>query len=242
MDLAGFWALIARSAQKATDPIERGDWLAAALTGLADEDLIDFQDHLDAQTDRVGSWLMWHAASLIQGGCSDDGFSGFRAWLVGLGPVVVDRVADDPDRLADQPEVQRLAGRHSRTCVPADYRRATTAACRGRTLGSLRPGRVLSTAAATRRDVSTGRSIPGHARGRASLPHASEGGPRTTARRVRPNVGRLLPRSTAQDSVTNEHSRRSGWATSAAVRTTVESPRCGAVRSRGVLQAPRTGG
>ncbi|GAA1558461.1 hypothetical protein GCM10009827_094270 [Dactylosporangium maewongense] len=121
MDLAGFWALIERSAQETTGPIERGDWLAAALTGLADEDLIDFQDHLDAQTDRVGSWLMWHAASLIQGGCSDDGFSGFRAWLVGLGPVVFDRVADDPDRLADQPEVQRLAGRHSRTWAEEEW-------------------------------------------------------------------------------------------------------------------------
>ncbi|MEV4135646.1 DUF4240 domain-containing protein [Dactylosporangium sp. NPDC049742] len=121
MDLAGFWALIERSAQETADPVERGDWLAEALTGLTDEELIDFQDHLDAQMDRVGSWSMWHAASLIQDGCSDDGFSGFRAWLVGLGPVVVDGVADDPDGLADQPEVQRLAGRHPRTWAEAEW-------------------------------------------------------------------------------------------------------------------------
>jgi hypothetical protein len=121
MDLAGFWALTERSAQETTDPFERGDWLAEALTGLADEELIDFQDHLDAQTDRVSTWLMWHAASLIRGGCGDDSFSRFRAWLVGLGPDVVDRVADDPDRLADQPEVQRLAGRHWRTWADAEW-------------------------------------------------------------------------------------------------------------------------
>jgi hypothetical protein len=122
MNLAGFWDLVERSARDTSDPDERAEWLAEAVTDLAVDDLADFQGHLDDQMRRVSSWLMWHAAVLIEGGgCSDDGFSRFRAWLVGLGQDAVDQIADDPDRLADRPEVQRLAGRHPRSWAEEEW-------------------------------------------------------------------------------------------------------------------------
>jgi hypothetical protein len=121
MDLAGFWAIVERSARDTADPFERAEWLAQALTGVADDDLVDFQDHLDEQTGRVSHWLVWHAAVLIMGGCSDDSFSRFCAWLVGLGRDAVDAIAEDPDRLADRPEVQRLAGRRCVTWAEEEW-------------------------------------------------------------------------------------------------------------------------
>ncbi|MEV0130886.1 DUF4240 domain-containing protein [Dactylosporangium sp. NPDC050688] len=121
MDVAGFWAIVEGSAQANADLFERADWIAETLTSISDDDLVDFQDHLDDQTGRVSHWLVWHAAVLIMGGCSDDSFSRFRAWLVGLGRDAVDAVAEDPDRLADRPEVRRLAGRHWRTWAEEEY-------------------------------------------------------------------------------------------------------------------------
>jgi hypothetical protein len=47
----------------------------------------------------------------MEGFCSDDSFFYFQPWLVGLGRETFERVATDPDALADVPEVRRLAGR-----------------------------------------------------------------------------------------------------------------------------------
>ena len=41
------------------------------------------------------------AASLILGGCSDDGFEYFRGWLIAQGREVFERSVADPDSLAD---------------------------------------------------------------------------------------------------------------------------------------------
>ena len=59
------------------------------------------------------TWLMWAAAAQIRNGCSDDGFEDFRRWLIGLGREAFERVVQEPDRLAELPEVQRLSGRDS---------------------------------------------------------------------------------------------------------------------------------
>lgn len=45
-------------------------------------------------------WDRWGAAYLINGGCSDDGFAYFRAWLVSRGPEVYEGAVRDPDSLA----------------------------------------------------------------------------------------------------------------------------------------------
>ncbi|MFD0852522.1 DUF4240 domain-containing protein, partial [Actinomadura adrarensis] len=52
---------------------------------------------------------LWGAAYMINGGCSDDGFAYFRAWLIGQGRAVFERAVDDPDALADLPTVQEAA-------------------------------------------------------------------------------------------------------------------------------------
>ncbi|GAB7052750.1 hypothetical protein JCM9534A_78760 [Catenuloplanes indicus JCM 9534] len=120
MDIDGFWAIIEGSG-RGTEPVERGKWIERALAGLSVEDLVDFQDHLDEQMSRVCGDLMGEAATLILCGCGDDSFCRFQAWLVGLGRETLDRVADDPDLLADEPEVRRLAERHPRDWTNEEY-------------------------------------------------------------------------------------------------------------------------
>lgn len=75
-------------------------------------DIEDFQIHLDVVRQRVDTWHMWGAADRIRHGlCSDDGFWYFQCWLVGLGREQFERVAVDPDLLAEVPLVQQLVGR-----------------------------------------------------------------------------------------------------------------------------------
>jgi hypothetical protein len=47
------------------------------------------------------TWNLWGAAYLINGGCSDDGFVYFCAWLIGRGRAVYEAAVADPDTLAD---------------------------------------------------------------------------------------------------------------------------------------------
>ncbi|MBB6566504.1 hypothetical protein HNR71_002141 [Kribbella sandramycini] len=45
------------------------------------------------------NWRLWHAAYLINGGCSDDGFEYFRGWLIAQGAyqqVTGDSTLPDP--------------------------------------------------------------------------------------------------------------------------------------------------
>ena len=52
---------------------------------------------------------LWAAASLINGGASDDGFEYFRGWLITQGREVFERAVADPDSLAGVPAVQAVA-------------------------------------------------------------------------------------------------------------------------------------
>ncbi|WP_079185073.1 DUF4240 domain-containing protein [Streptomyces uncialis] len=53
---------------------------------------------------------LWAAAYTVNGGCSDDGFDYFRAWLIGQGREVFERVVADPDALAGLDAVREVAG------------------------------------------------------------------------------------------------------------------------------------
>jgi hypothetical protein len=65
--------------------------------------------------DRVDTWQMWGAATVIlHGWCSDDGFWYFQLWLISQGRETFEQAAVDPDALADVPAVQALAGRPKR--------------------------------------------------------------------------------------------------------------------------------
>ena len=115
MRLEDFWALIQDSSATASGQRERTEWLTRRLAGLSGRAIIEFELNLAAQRKRADTWLMWGAAWIImQGWCSDDGFFYFQPWLVGLGHQTFERVAGDPDSLADIPQIRpRLAGRPS---------------------------------------------------------------------------------------------------------------------------------
>ncbi|MET7326731.1 DUF4240 domain-containing protein [Nonomuraea sp. NPDC005650] len=116
MDMDEFWNLIERSARETDGREERLRWLEEQLARRSAEEIIDFQAWILEARRKVDTYLMWGAAIVLSLAGGDDSFWYFQMWLVGLGRETFEKVADDPDTLADVPEVQRfLAMQRDRT-------------------------------------------------------------------------------------------------------------------------------
>ncbi|MFB7149423.1 DUF4240 domain-containing protein [Streptomyces sp. NPDC002248] len=114
MDDETFWNVIDRCREQTQHPDERLFWLRGHLSGQPEAEIVQFQVCLDRALVSTFTWDLWAAADRILGWCSDDSFFYFRLWLVGLGRDTFERVARDPDVLANAPEIRRLAGRSPR--------------------------------------------------------------------------------------------------------------------------------
>lgn len=110
-----FWRVI-ESARRATgaeaDGEEFAETLAERLGSLAPEQIESFARDLSKRLDEANTWDLWAAAYVMNGGCSDDGFLYFRAWLIAQGRKVFERAVADPDS---------LAGARLRYCEEGEY-------------------------------------------------------------------------------------------------------------------------
>jgi hypothetical protein len=105
MDAATFWGLIDESRENAGgDPEEQAEELTDLLSDLPPEEIAAFdrifREHLAA----AYRWDLWGAAAIINGGCSDDLFGYFRAWLIAQGEHVYQAALADPESLVDRAE------------------------------------------------------------------------------------------------------------------------------------------
>ena len=82
--------------------------ITAELGRLSPEQVVKFKIWLDDQMQRANRWDLWCAAYVMCGGCGDDGFEYFRAWLIGQGEDVFERAIEDPETLADLPVVDPM--------------------------------------------------------------------------------------------------------------------------------------
>ena len=82
--------------------------ITAELGRLAPEQVVKFKIWLDDQMQRANRWDLWCAAYVMCGGCGDDGFEYFRAWLIGQGEEVFEHAIEDPETLADLPMVDPM--------------------------------------------------------------------------------------------------------------------------------------
>lgn len=101
MDEAQFWTIIEAGGSKAPADPERQ--LAAArkrLAKLSSEEIRDFHRFFNQKVADAYTWDLWGAGYLINGGCSDDGFHYFRAWVISRGRAVYEAAVANPDSLA----------------------------------------------------------------------------------------------------------------------------------------------
>ncbi|WP_224249083.1 DUF4240 domain-containing protein [Hyalangium gracile] len=86
MDSEKFWRIVmsSRSSFRPTqvdgNMEQQLEELRALLLALPPEEIVEFRNFLLAQMDAAFHWDLWGAAYLIAEGCSDDGFTDFRAW------------------------------------------------------------------------------------------------------------------------------------------------------------------
>ena len=95
-----FWEIVGQSAETG-DPDLKAQALERALRKLSQTELAAFREAYLHAHRAANHWDLWAAAYLINGGCSDDGFSYFRDWLIAQGQDVYEAALEDPDSLAD---------------------------------------------------------------------------------------------------------------------------------------------
>ena len=99
MTLDEFWEHVHKS--KRANPREHADTLIQRLSKLPPEEIVDFDHWWNLMKFEADLWEVWGAAYIIGGGCSDDGFSDFRSWLVLQGRETFQVVVANPDALAN---------------------------------------------------------------------------------------------------------------------------------------------
>lgn len=95
-----FWDLIERAKRKASGDVEeQAEILREILTERPIEDIIEFGRILQYFHSFSYTSDLWAAAYIIQGGCSDDAFDYFRAWLIAQGKSVFEKAIENPETL-----------------------------------------------------------------------------------------------------------------------------------------------
>lgn len=97
---ASFWSILDRCATNRPFDARR-EALRRELLALGPDDLVAFRDHFSHAHEAANTWELWGAAYVLGGGCSDDGFTDFRTWLVSLGRERFVAAVGDPDSLVE---------------------------------------------------------------------------------------------------------------------------------------------
>jgi hypothetical protein len=101
MDELRFWEIVQHAHDASGgDMDEKCEIITAVISKLSREEAIAFSRFFDSMSDRAYSWPLWGAAYVINGGCSDDTFSDFRASLLSRGRQAFESALADPDSMA----------------------------------------------------------------------------------------------------------------------------------------------
>ncbi|MHA7814413.1 MAG: DUF4240 domain-containing protein [Phycisphaerales bacterium] len=104
MDETRFWQVIEPVSRIAGEDIDEQEVeMERQLCKLNDDDLVSFEMRYNRVHAAAYRWGLWEVAYFTSGGCSDDGFTYFRNWLIGRGRIAFDAVLINPDNLADYP-------------------------------------------------------------------------------------------------------------------------------------------
>ena len=99
-----FWELIDQGREQCSqDVYTLAQWLEDRLMELGPEQALNFDYISHAYRAAAYKYGLWNAASILCDGCTDDGFTDFRGWLIAQGRDVYMAALKDPDSLADVP-------------------------------------------------------------------------------------------------------------------------------------------
>jgi hypothetical protein len=94
-----FWDIV-EDGRAYADLDQRLALIRSRLEKLLPKGVINFERMFNQKLADAYTWDLWGAAYFINGGCSDDGFYYFRAWLVSQGKATYQEAIQNPDSLA----------------------------------------------------------------------------------------------------------------------------------------------
>jgi hypothetical protein len=97
-----FWSLVTHDDRHTAEA-----HLKAVLNGFSPEKVDAFDEVYRKHMRRAYTWELWGAAYVIASGCSDDGFTEFRNWLISRGKNVYEAALANPESLADLPMIPK---------------------------------------------------------------------------------------------------------------------------------------
>lgn len=95
-----FWEIIEKTKGNTSSAAEQIELLIAELEAFRATEIKSFDKLLQKKMAELYHWDIWALAYLAQGGCSDDAFEAFRAWLVLKGQSICEIALKDITQLS----------------------------------------------------------------------------------------------------------------------------------------------
>jgi hypothetical protein len=119
MDDTIFWQMIEQAKIDSDGDNDRQvHLLSERLAELSADEIVQYGTIFRQYRAQAYRWDLWAAADILNGGCSDDAFMDFRAWLIAQGREVFHKALANPDWLAEYvPVIQTEWGDDSDTMM-----------------------------------------------------------------------------------------------------------------------------
>jgi hypothetical protein len=105
-----FWFIINEARNSTNDGEALAAQVVKVLVGRNIESILGFDYWFTKFFYNSYTSELWCAASIAKGGCNDDSFDYFRAWLIGQGREVFEAAISDPDSLVPALDAARVTG------------------------------------------------------------------------------------------------------------------------------------
>lgn len=103
MDEDKFWQLIESAHQDSHGGMDlKCEKIKLAISHLSADEANAFYNIFNQMMNKAYSWSIWGAAYVMQGGCSDDSFTDFRASLISRGKNEFDKAVANADELSTE--------------------------------------------------------------------------------------------------------------------------------------------
>ena len=104
MDRDSFWKIVDDARQTSGDVCDVAPGVVEHLETLEPAEIISFGQNMSDLLNETYRWDLWAVGYIVNGGCSDDGFEYFRAWLVAQGRERFEAALKDPKLIGDWAE------------------------------------------------------------------------------------------------------------------------------------------
>ena len=101
MDRNGFWEIIDEAQRDGDDVYDVAECVVRLLRTLEPDEIINWGQHLSDVLGESYRWDLWAVAYIVNGGCGDDGFEYFRAFLIARGRRRFEAALADPQSIGD---------------------------------------------------------------------------------------------------------------------------------------------